>query len=141
MKMKNLLAPYEWALRELGISEVAGVENNPRIVWYHSFTKLKATDDETPWCSAFVCAAAKSTGFPSTDSAAASSWMSYGGMGSGRKGEIVVLHRDGGAHVGFVNKDFKMTDSEIFVLGGNQGNKVCIKAFNPDHILAFRRFQ
>ena len=40
---------------ELGIREQSEPgKHNARILAYHQTTTLKATDDETPWCSSFV---------------------------------------------------------------------------------------
>lgn len=138
---KDIMAPYLWAVKEIGQQEVAGRKHNPRIVWYHSFTTLKATQDEVPWCSSFMCAAAESNGFKSTDSAAAKSWLTYGDAGDGSIGDIAVFSRDGGNHVAFVNKKFSPRDSVVNCLGGNQSNKVCVQDYSAGRLLAFRRFK
>jgi len=139
---QTALTPYEWAKKEwlLGIKEISGKDHNPRIVWYHSFTTLRATDDETPWCSSFMCAAAESTGFKSTRSAAAKSWLTYGEEGNGDVGEMVVFKRGAGHHVAFVNKTFKQGDKFISVLGGNQSDSVSVAKYKTDNLLAFRKF-
>jgi uncharacterized protein (TIGR02594 family) len=141
---KNPMAPYMWARAEVGHGEVAGSKHNPRIVWYHSFTKLKATDDETNWCSSFICAAAEENGYPSTDSAAARSWLTYGEEGDGSEGDIAVFWRgskDGWkGHVAFVAKKFLKGETWVSCLGGNQSNRVCVKQYEADQLLGFRRF-
>lgn len=136
------LAPYEWAKKEHreGIKEILGKENNPRIIWYHSLTTLRATDDETPWCSAFMCAAAFSAGFASTRSAAARSWLGYGVEGNGAIGDIAIFKRKGGHHVAFINSTYQVGDKMIEVLGGNQGNMVGINLYPAGNLLAIRRF-
>lgn len=140
---QELKTPYDFAKREMGI----GVQerpgkgaHNPRIVWYHSFTTLKATDDETPWCSSFMCAMAFLAGLASTKSAAAKSWLTYGLPGDGSEGDIAVFKRTGGNHVAFVAKTFKKGDKVVYVLGGNQGNEISKKNYNASDLLAFRRF-
>ena len=44
--------------RALGVAEIAGKEQNPRILEYHASCNWKnnrlATKDETSWCSSFV---------------------------------------------------------------------------------------
>ncbi len=137
------MTPYDYAKLEWakGIKEMAGPkENNPRIVWYASFTTLKATDDETPWCSAFVCAMAFLAGLQSTKSAAAISWMNYGVDGDGSVGDLAILNRSGGHHVAFINKTYTKGDKIINLLGGNQGDAVSIKDFKSENILGFRKF-
>lgn len=141
---KSRLAPYEWALNELktqNTKEVSGSKDNPRIVWYHSFTSLKATDDETPWCSSFMCAAAEESGHKSTKSAGARSWLDYGDKGDGSVGDIAVFKREKGHHVAFINKPYTPGDNEIEVLGGNQGNRLSIDKRDSDKLLAIRRFK
>lgn len=140
----RMITPYEWALNELktqDTKEIPGSKDNPRIVWYHSFTSLKATDDETPWCSAFMCCAAAQTGRPHTKSAAAKSWKTFGVEGTGAVGDIAVFSRDGGNHVAFLHKPYKKGDSTLTVLGGNQGNKLSIDTRSSSRLLAIRKFK
>lgn len=142
-RVPRYLQPYEWAKREWAsnIKEFTGKDkNNPKIVWYHSFTTLRATDDETPWCSAFMCAAAFSAAFASTRSAAAKSWLGYGVEGNGSIGDIAIFKRAGGHHVCFVHKAFKEGDKTVTVLGGNQGNAVSVANYKAENLIAFRRF-
>lgn len=136
---KDILAPYHLAQKEIGVSEIVGSKNTARIVWYHSFTSLHATDDETPWCSSFMCAMAETAGFKSTKSAAAASWRAYGVAGDGSVGDIAVFPRVGGNHVAFVNKKYS-GGATIEVLGGNQANKVCVTNHSTSGMV-LRRFQ
>lgn len=136
----DIMAPYNWTMKEVGNKEIPGNRNNLRIVWYHSFTGLHATDDETAWCSALMCAAAESNGFKSTRSAAAKSWIPYGDMGDGSVGDIVVFKRTGGNHVAFVAAKYKKGDKYIYCLGGNQNNQVGYQYYAADKLITFRRF-
>lgn len=143
-KLSKHLLPFEWAKAEWqkNIKECPGkLDHNTRIVWYHSLTTLKATDDETPWCSAFMCAAAFSSGYASTRSAAAKSWINYGVVGSGAVGDIAVFKRKGGHHVAFVYRNYKEGDQLVTVLGGNQGNMICVAHYKASDLLALRRFE
>ncbi len=124
---------------EIGTKEVLGDSDNPRIVWYHSFTRLKATDDETAWCSAFVCAMLESTGWASTRSASARSYLDYGReIGTPEYGCIVVMSRGkpGQGHVGFYVGTDK--NGDLLILGGNQGNQVCISPRKKATVLSYR---
>lgn len=136
------MKPYYWAIDEMnqGVLEIPGSKDNPRIVWYHSFTELDASDDETPWCSSFMCAAAENNGFKSTKSAAAISWLFYGAKGDGSIGDIAVFNRPGGNHVAFVAKKFTKGDGVVSCLGGNEDNCVKIKNYQEKDLMAFRRF-
>ena len=140
IEKNNPMAPYYWAQKEMGEKEIPGSKDNPRIVWYHSFTTLKATDDETPWCSSFMCAAAESTGFKSTKSARAKSWLDYGIPGDGPVGDIAIFTREGGGHVAFVNKKFTKGDAVVNCLGGNQSNRVKVSDYDSSRLVGFRRF-
>lgn len=123
------------ARNELGQSEVPGAKHNPRIVEYHQLTKLRAKDDETPWCSSFVNWCLYKSGYNITESAAARSWAAYGIPCKPHPGCIVVLTRKGGGHVGFYVKE---TGAYVYLLGGNQSNAVNIAAFSKARILEYR---
>jgi uncharacterized protein (TIGR02594 family) len=139
MKNRDQLAPYVWAILELGQSEIFGSQDNPRIIFYHSFTDYGAKDDETPWCSSFMCAAHEETGHKSTRSAAAISWATWGIPGDGKIGDIAVFRRKGGHHVAFVHIDVDKASKFVMVLGGNQANKVCVETYRIEDLICFRR--
>lgn len=132
---------FEHAKKEMGISEIAGKIHNARILQYHSHTTLSAHDDETPWCASFICCMLEETGFNSTKSAAAKSYLNYGDICEiPEEGCIVVLRRystenPNAAHVGFFDHQ---DDDYVYVLGGNQSNKVCIQKFPKKSVLAYR---
>ncbi len=126
------------ALKEVGQCEIRGGEN-ARIIEYHASTTLKAREDEIPWCSSFINWCLKQAGITGTNSAAAKSWLSWGrAIESPEKGCICVIKQKktghdaatgsaSGYHVGFfINSDFE----RIFLLGGNQSNKVKVSGFN-----------
>src|SRR5262245_6089821 len=117
------------ARNEIGVSELPGAAlNNPRIIEYHAATSLKATADEVPWCSSFLCWALEQVGVKSTGSAAARSWLSWGTPCEARPGCVVVLLRkkrevgdkdskSSGYHCAFwVAED----EATVTLLGGNQ---------------------
>lgn len=129
---------YSWidvAERELGQAEIPGAKHNKRIVEYHSRTKLRAGDDETPWCSSFVNWVLSECKYPTTQSASAKSWAKYGQSCKPHAGCIVVLTRSGGGHVGFYVRE---TDKYVYILGGNQSNKVSIAGYAKERIIAYR---
>lgn len=141
------LAPYRWALNELGQREIPGRRHNMRIVYYHSFTTLGAVDDETSWCSSFICAAAEETGHQSTRSAAARSWLSYGtevSLADAAPGDICVFWRGSPnswmGHVTFIHEKWDGKSHTIKCLGGNQSNAVTIEDYPLHQLLSVRRF-
>lgn len=126
---------YWWvkkAREEIGTKEVPGSKDNPRIVEYHSYTTLKATDDETPWCSSFMCWVFGG----GTRSAAARSWLSWGQhLDKFIPGCIVIYKRTGGHHV---HIGIKKVAGGIQGLGGNQGNTVKESVYSADAVLGYR---
>jgi len=125
------------ANHELGQSEVPGVQDNPRIVEYHSVTTLKATDDETPWCSSFVSWVLEKSGYKSTQDAWARSYLNYGTkLDKPKYGCLVIYDRGAGkGHVHFYVRE----DAEyIYGIGGNQDNTVKLKAYPKSAVLGYR---
>ncbi|MHC2355551.1 uncharacterized protein (TIGR02594 family) [Sinorhizobium meliloti] len=141
------LAAYDVAKREksLGVSENATPgQDNPRIRLYHATTHGGAMPDEVSWCSSFVNYCAEQAGGIGTESKAARSWLDWGRLverNDWREGDIVVFWREAPnswkGHVGFlVNWD----GDRPFVLGGNQGNRICVDDSYPfSQILSVRR--
>lgn len=127
------------AVAELGVHEdsLPG-QHNARIVEYHQTTTLKATDDETPWCSSFVNWVLRQSGRSGTNNAAAKSWLNWGIEATDPvPGAIVVIKKktpgftqatgsSSGFHVGFF---VSATTTHIRLLGGNQGNQVKYSSF------------
>lgn len=130
---------YQIAKAELGVREVPGPEFNPRIVAYHEATTLKATSDEVPWCSAFVCWALERANVESTHSASARSYLHWGTpITHPPLGAIVVMSRGGDpsqGHVGFLTE---VTTGKVYVLGGNQADTVSVAIFDSSRVLSYR---
>lgn len=124
---------------ELGVSEIHGALNNPRIVDYHKTTTLKASTDEVPWCASFVGWCLEAAGITPTHSAAARSYMNWGKeLLKPEFGCIAVLRRGpshSSGHVGFYVGE---ADDHVKILSGNQGDKVSIANFSKDKILSYR---
>lgn len=133
---------FRWmdhALAEQGVKETPGAGSNARVIEYLRTTTLPralASDDETPWCSAFVNWCLEQAGLKGTGSAAARSWLSWGqSLTVPRRGCIVVLSRDGGGHVAFY---LRTVGSQLHLLGGNQNNAVCVRAYERSRLLGYR---
>ena len=126
------------------LKERPGAEHHPFIVWALELCKLGTNQpDEIPWCSAFVVAVARICGLPSSNSAAARSWLSVGqliDLGDAWPGDdIVILSRGenpASGHVGF----YAGRDADtVTVLGGNQSNAVTLQRFPRARLLGVRR--
>jgi len=132
---------HEAAAAEIGVAETAGKDHTARIVEYHQSTSLKATDDETSWCAAFVNWCLAQAGVQGTNSASARSFLAWGKeLKAPTLGCIVVLWRGAKSgwqgHVAFYAGQAK--DGRILLLGGNQGNRVSIQAYPADRVLGYR---
>lgn len=135
------------AEQEMGVNEIPGAGNNPRVLEYlqstTNLTKIASSKDETPWCSAFVNWCLQQTGYERTKNALARSWLSWGqAISKPRRGCIVVFQREKKfGHVGFYLEE---TESEIKVLGGNQQNaetkifEVSQKYYPKSELLGYR---
>jgi uncharacterized protein (TIGR02594 family) len=130
---------YSWlkiAEGEKGIKEIKGISSHtPRILEYHALTTLKAKADEVPWCSSFVNWVFNKSSYPITRSAAAKSWLKWGREVPIQYGCLVVLKRTGGHHVGFYTGE---KGDSVYLLGGNQSDKVCVSLYKKSLILSTR---
>lgn len=132
----------EWmeiAEKEIGTHEIAGPKDTARIVEYAACTTLHADDDETPWCSAFVCWVFEMCNIKSTRSAAARSWLKWGAMlQEPREGCVVILKR-GAPPSGHVCLFVKERDADtITCLGGNQSDQVKYSHYKKSDVLGYR---
>ncbi|OED45608.1 TIGR02594 family protein [Flavobacteriaceae bacterium (ex Bugula neritina AB1)] len=131
------------ALSQYGVKEIAGSKDNFRIVSYFDELGFNGSQlhDETAWCSAFANWVAKKCGYSFSGKLNARSWLNIGESTSKPAvGDIVVLWRESPdswkGHVGFFIKE---TKSFVYILGGNQGNRVCIKAYPKDRVLDYKK--
>jgi len=133
------MTPYEYAQNEIGVKESIGPVHNARIVEYHSTTTLKATSDETSWCSSFVNWCVTQAWLKGTNSAAARSWLKWGTpVDTPQEGDIVIFRR-GAPPSGHVAFYVKMSGEFISVLGGNQSDQVKVSNYKTSDVLGFRR--
>lgn len=145
---KRLPRTIELALREFGVQEVVGKGSNKTIIgWRDELNQngVKITgysDDDIPWCGLFVAIITfRRAGIPAEVVESplwARSWSRYGNpvRGPAVLGDVLVFSRNGGGHVGFyIGED----EDAYHVLGGNQGNKVCITRIAKNRCISVRR--
>lgn len=128
---------------EWNVKEIPGKSHNPRILKYFDEIGHEwVDDDETAWCSAFANWVCMMAGARRSHELNARSWLKYDvgfETSSPVLGDIVVLWRDQKdswkGHVGFYIRE---DDNYIYVLGGNQDNKVCILPYRQDRLLAYK---
>ncbi len=131
------------ALSQYGVKEQAGRKDNPQILTYFDEIGFDGAKlhDETAWCSAFVNWVAKTTNRPYSGKLNARSWLSIGvTTKEPLLGDVVVLWRESPSswkgHVGFYVKE---TTRYVYILGGNQNNSVCIKAYPKNRVLSYKK--
>ena len=132
---------YRIAMREMetGVDELKGPEHNPRIIEYHAATSLRATDDETPWCSSFVNWCMMKAGVPRTENARARSWLHWGvSIDEPTLGCVVVFSRPATPTSGHVAFFKERLGERLLVLGGNQSDQVNLASYPMERLLGFR---
>jgi len=128
------------ALAEVGVSTYPVGQSNPRVTQYHSQTNIAGYDDKASWCSSFVNWVLAQVDITGTNSALARSWLNWGEpLEAPISGCIVVLTREDPAswkgHVGF----FLRADEEnVYLLGGNQLDKVGEHFYARSSVLGYR---
>lgn len=139
--MAELFSPpwLQEALKNLGVAEGPGAADNPVVLRYFAdagFPGIK--HDAVAWCAAFVGAMLKRTGFKPSGSLGARSYESYGiNLHKPMFGCIGVKKRAGGGwrgHVGFV---VGFGNGRVWLLAGNQGDKVSVASFPASQFTAF----
>lgn len=125
---------------EIGVKEIPGPEDNPRIEEYLATTDYPVPEDysdEVPSCSAFVNWVLKKDGIKGTNSAWSQSWKNWGKkLESPRYGAIIVFYwGNGRGHTGFV---WDYDEDGVWVLGSNQHDSVNITYFSYKNVVAYR---
>lgn len=140
------MTAFDLAQRFVGeLRELPGQQHHPLIQWCHLLVGLGPDQpDETAWCSSFVNAVAWMLRLPRSKSAAARSWLDIGevihGLNFASVGyDVVVLKRGAASWQGHVGFYAGHSDTQVFVLGGNQGNGVSLAAFPIDDLIGIRR--
>ena len=117
---------------------------NPEVRRFFSATSFppQLINLRTAWCSAFVSHCLEESGYRSTRSAAAKSYLKYGReIVKIKRGAILVFTRGASeastGHVGFYVGDQPGTES-VLVLGGNQKNCVGVQPYSRDRLMAVR---
>lgn len=146
---------YQDALKDIGLTEytIDGKKRRPnpavqRIIETGGGGERFDCIDQ-PWCAWYSNGKLMSNGIPGTKSGMARSFLKWGvpvDEKDAKKGDIVVLWRgskDDGVtgHVGML---VELNKDSFTLLGGNQGDRVCIETFSrykngKDRILGIRR--
>lgn len=126
------------ALNLFGVSEKEGDADNPEILkWAKEIGyKNEYTHDSIPWCGLFVAVVAKRAGKSLPNNPLwARNWSHWGAVCAPELGAVLVFSRGTGGHVGL----YVGEDNHCFhVLGGNQGDSVCITRIEKSRLIAAR---
>lgn len=126
------------ARKHIGVKEIPGPKSNSVIQGWLRSLKAWWEDDATSWCGVFSAQVLQACKLPyPKDWYRAKAYLSLPvKLDKPAYGCIVVFERAGGGHVGFVvGKD---RFDNLMVLGGNQGDCVCIKPFSKDRVVGYR---
>jgi uncharacterized protein (TIGR02594 family) len=138
---------FSWmqhAIAELGVTEIAGPDNNTRIMEYARFVDLNwpGFTDEVPWSGLFVYYVLKKAGFSGFPSSPLlnRTWSEWGvALDQPKFGAMAVLTPTPGSgasgHVGFV---IEVQEGFITLLGGDQQKSVSISRFPKSRIFTLR---
>lgn len=138
--MEQTLAMFlQIAFKEMNVKEIKGKNHNPRILHYFNHTSLRASNDETPWCAAFVNYVIDRAGSQGTNSARARSFESWGlPLSRPTPGCIAVYNRGDNSDFGHVNFYLYETKKYIYGIGGNQDDSVCITKLPKNRLICYR---
>ncbi|MEO0729975.1 MAG: TIGR02594 family protein, partial [Pseudomonadota bacterium] len=133
----------EWmrfAWPHLGAHEAPGSRINPVIAaMYRDSGHGGIKDDAVPWCAAFVGAVLARAGMTSTGSLRARSYLDWGvAVDDPITGAVAVLSRGKNPALGHVGFVVGATATELFLLGGNQSNRVSVGRFARSRLLGLR---
>jgi uncharacterized protein (TIGR02594 family) len=137
----NAYARTPWlaaANAEIGQEEIAGPENNARILDYIATVQSTrgVQDDEIDWASAFAEWSLNQVGLEGPQSMEPTAWLGWGrGIAAPEEGCITVFSFNGLGHVGFfVSEEGK----SLNILGGNQSDLVKISRYAKKDVLGYR---
>lgn len=126
------------ALSELGQAEIPGDKDNPRISEYLATVGMPG-DDEIAWCSAFVNWCLKQADISGTGKPNAKSFLQWGYQTPGFKpGAVAVFNRGNQEWMGHVGFCLDETPSWLYILGGNQNDRVSIRPYSKSKLVSYR---
>ena len=145
MNEEDLINNYKLssiALQEYNTLEFKGAKHNPEVVKYSKEFGGNGTD-EMAWCSAFMNWCAKEAGLERTNKLNARSWLSVGtpiDEDELQMGDVVILWRESrNSWKGHVGLFMRKTNKHLYLLGGNQNNRVKISKYGKYRVLGYRR--
>jgi uncharacterized protein (TIGR02594 family) len=128
---------------QIGVLEW-GEGSNPAVVkYYEESGHAEVQDDATPWCAAFVGSVLSRAGVQPTGSLLARSYEKWGtkvaSLDKAQKGDVIVISRGTKSWQGHVGFYAGHDANNIHMLGGNQGDSVCVANYARSRLVAIRR--
>lgn len=139
---QKMIEPFKIALSQYDLQEWSGPSHNPEVMkFFEDFPHV--TTDETSWCSAFVYWCIKEAGMVPKKSLVARDWLSWGEqVFEPEIGDLAIFYRgDPGGWQGHVAFYVKNDGTNVWVLGGNQSNRVSIEKYAGTKLLGYRRYK
>lgn len=132
------------ALATAGLAETLGTPSNPEIMHMAQETGVSGSypNDDTAWCGLAMGAWVTRAGLkPPPGFLSARNWLHFGdAVTVPEVGDTVVFWRDSPTSgLGHVAIFLKERSGWLYVLGGNQGNQVCIAPYLKSRVLGYRR--
>lgn len=138
-------APWlDLALSELGTREIAGPQDNPKIVkYFDDVGRPDIKNDETAWCAAAQGSWLVRSGYPLPNVNSglmllARSYTDYGKPCEPKVGAIGVWPRGTQGWQGHVGTVVRVNAATVHIIAGNQNNSVSIAIYPIKTALAFR---
>jgi uncharacterized protein (TIGR02594 family) len=129
-----------------GLRDIEGSSHEPKVLmFFHETGNTKIKNDESAWCSVFMGFCAKKQGLQFSKYMNARSWLNVGDTVSNpQPGDVVVFWREKKdswkGHVSiYLGKS--ADGKELYCLGGNQNDEVCIQTYEAETVLGFRRIK
>jgi uncharacterized protein (TIGR02594 family) len=137
----NAARLYAQALKDKGLKETPGSASTPRIkrAIMEAASWLDPDDSVTAWCGCIMGLWCSEVGItPPAAYYRAANWLNVGkpvDISKAKQGDIVVLSRSGGNHVGLYHSH---SATHITLLGGNQSNAVNLSAYSRSSLRGIR---
>lgn len=132
------------ALQYYGLKEKPGTDHEHLIIdMFKAAGADWIQDDETAWCSAFLCWVARQCGYGHPCSVKARDWLSVGmPVTTPRLGDVAVYWRvSKQSGYGHVHLYVSTIGEYNYGLGGNQSNMVNIAPQRIERLLGYRRLR
>lgn len=136
-KAKAEITPLSVAQSQIGLGETTG---NNRGMYIRQYLNGQ---EGLPWCAGFISYCFKKSGIKARYTLRAKDYLKIGKIiDNPRPGDLIILSRDGGGHIGIIEK---VTQDEIMTIEGNVGmfpstvKRVTYNRNNIKNLLGFVR--